>query len=65
MHVYLYIYPSIICPPIVRHPHLTAMVFHLQKFNYYFTVYLMFNFTLFYPSPLLSANTFTSPKGGR
>ena len=53
--------PLMSCPPLFPHPHLTAMVCHLQKFNFH---YFMFIFTLFYLPPSLSANIFTSPKGG-
>ena len=47
-------------PPIFRHPHLTAMIFHFQKLNSH---YILLNFN-YNPQPSLSANNFTSPKGG-
>ena len=44
-------------PLIFRNPHLTAMVFDLQKFNFH-PISCLF-------SPSLSPNIFTSAKGGR
>ena len=66
MYMYICIYinyslASIICPPLFCHPQLIAMVFHLHKFNFH---YILYNFTLFYLPPSLSANIFSSPKGG-
>ena len=59
-----YSLPFIICPP----PYILLPSLNCLGFTSFTKVqlllYFMFNFTLVYPPPLLSANIFTSPKGG-